>query len=561
MAVRPPDSRPGRGQWLLLLALLGGVIAFVAIWAVNPFARGQDEPEMVRYVEAVVGVPRVVNPLLSSLNEPDRDLTALVFSGLTRLAPDGQVLPDLADRWEISEDGLLYTFYLRPGVLWHDGTPFGARDVLFTYSLLADPQFPGDPSLSQFWSQVKCEAPDQFTVQCRLPEPFSPFLAYASIGILPSHRLAGTRAADLPQLPFNNAPVGTGPFRLLQVDSRRALLARNPAYHLGPPQIDQLELRFFPDLHAALTALHRGEVQGILLGPLAPREDLRSVASQGQFRLMDAPRTTYTAIFFNLDAPPVNDPRVREAISLLLDRRTITDDLLGGRAVPADTPIPPKTWAATPPPRPLEPDPRRAQQLLQQAGWQRGPDGLWRQGDRPVVLPLLTYDDPMHMAVAREVARQLGNQGLLTELQFLSPQRMLDDYLVPRRFSLALFSFDPGPDPDPYPVWHSSQRPPEGRNFSDYLDPEADRVLTEARHTADRARRLALYARFQELFREDVPAVVLFYPQYTYAVDERVQGISLGALFDPASRFASVWQWQMDPKGPPSLKRRPGDAS
>ncbi len=561
MAIRPPDSRPGRGQWPLLLALLAGIVAFVAIWAVNPFARGQDRPEVVRYVEAVVGVPRAVNPLLSSLNEADRDLTALVFSGLTRLGPDGDVLPDLAHSWDISEDGLTYTFHLRSDVLWQDGTPFTARDVLFTYSLLADPQFPGDPSLPQFWSQVKCEAPDDYTVRCRLPEPFSPFLAYASIGLLPAHRLGGIRAADLANLPFNNAPVGTGPFRLLQVDSRRALLARNPTYHLGPPQIEQLELRFFPDLHGALTALHRGEVQGILLGPLAPRDELQSLASQGQFRLLDAPRTTYTAIFFNLDSLLLRDPRVREAISLLLDRRVITDELLGGRAVPADTPIPPRTWAASAPPRPLEPDPRRAQQLLQQAGWQKGSDGLWRQGDRPVVLPLLTYDDPMHMAVAREVARQLGNQGVLTELQFVSPQRLVDDYLAPRRFTLALFSFDPGPDPDPYPVWHSSQRPPEGRNYSDYLNPEVDRVLEEARRTADRAQRQALYARFQELFRRDMPAVVLFYPQYTYAVDERVKGVALGALFDPASRFASVWQWQMDPKGPPSLRRRPGDAS
>ncbi len=561
MAASPPGSRSGRGQWPLLLALLGGVVAFVAIWALNPFARGNGQPEMVRYVEAVVGVPRAVNPLLSSLNEADRDLTALVFSGLTRLGSNGDVLPDLAQSWEISPDGLTYIFHLRPGVLWHDGNPFTSRDVLFTYSLLADPQFPGEPSLTEFWSQVKCEAPDELTVRCQLPEPFAPFLAYASIGILPSHMLQGTRAAELSGLPFNNSPIGTGPFRLLQVDSRRALLARNPNYHLGPPHIDQVELRFFPDLHGALTALHRGEVQGILLGPLTPQEDLQSVATDGQFKLLNAPRTTYTAIFFNLDSPTLSDVKVRQAISLLIDRKVITDDLLGGRAVPADTPIPPRTWASGPETRTPQADPRRAQELLQQAGFQRGADGLWRRNDRPLVLPLLTYDDPMHMAVAREVARQLGNQGVMVELQFVSPQSMLQDYLAPRRFEMALFSFDPGPDPDPYPVWHSSQRPPEGRNFSNYLDPEVDRVLQDARRTADRSQRQTLYARFQELFRQDVPAVVLFYPQYTYAVDERVKGVDLGALFDPASRFAFVWQWEMDPKGPPSLKRRPGDAS
>ncbi len=556
-----PPRRAGRGQWPLLLLLIGGVAAFAIVWSAGPFARQGGGSGPPQYTEAVVGAPRNVNPLLASLNEVDRDLSSLVFSGLTYLGPTGEVLPDLAQSWEVSPDGLTYIFHLRPQVRWHDGQPFTAQDVVFTYSLLADPAFPGEPALSQFWRQVQCEALDSLTVQCKLPEPFAPFLAYASIGILPSHLLKDVKAADLPNLSFNRAPVGTGPFRLLQMDEGRALLGRNPDYHLGPPHLERLELRFYPDVHAALTSLHRNEVQGLLLGPIVAQEDLDALASQERYRFITANRTTYTVIFFNTESPPLNDQKVRQALSLLIDRNAITAGLLAGQALPADTPMPPGTWAHNTAVEPRRADRKAAQQLLSEAGWQRGQDGLWRKDRQELRLVLVTDDDPVRQAIAREAARQLREAGIVLLVTPVGAQEMIQDYLIPRNFQMALFSVDPGLDPDPYPAWHSTQVSPEGRNVTGYADLDSDRLLEEARKTTDLTRRQALYYRFEDLFREKAPAVVLYYPLYTYVVNERLKGVDPGVLFYPASRFVNVWKWEIEGGGLPAVRPEPSPQS
>jgi len=541
--VASSSHQPVRGQWLLLLALVAGVATFVVIWS-RGLVAGQG-PQVTRFVEGVVGAPRAVNPLLAPLNTPDQDLASLVFSGLTRLSPMGEPEPDLALAWEISDDGRTYTFYLRPQVRWHDGEPFTAQDVVFTYSLLADPQFPGDPTLAAFFRQVQCVAVDELTVRCQLPEPFSPFLAYTTVGILPAHLLKGLQAKELAEHAFNRHPIGTGPFRLVALDNERALLARNRDYYLGFPQIELVEVRFFPDVDAALAALLRGEIQGLLVGQNVGPRQLEVVAATGRFRLLDAPRTPYTVLFFNLNSPPLADVRVRRALSLLIDRQAIVRGLLGGRALPGATPIPPGTWAHDPDAQAPARDVAAAARLLEEAGWTRTDDGPWRKDGQPLSLSLLTDTDPLREAVAREVARQLQQEGVLVQVQAATTKELVDSYLLARRYDLALFTIDPGPDPDPYPMWHSSQISPNGRNFSGYYSPEADALLGEARRTPDRARRRSLYVRFQSLFLEDAPAAVLFYPLYTYIVDRSVRGPAPGVLFYASDRFANIWEWRV----------------
>src|SRR3989304_1504507 len=165
--------RVPRPQWPLLLALFLGVAAIAVFWFIiaNPLDSSPDEDSEQRYVEAIVGSAARINPLFAPLNDTDADLAALIFSGLTRLGPDGEVLPDLAESWEISDDGLSYTFHLRSDVIWHTGAAFSANDAVFTYGLLADPELPGDPALGQLWRQVSCSAADALTLVCELAPP------------------------------------------------------------------------------------------------------------------------------------------------------------------------------------------------------------------------------------------------------------------------------------------------------------------------------------------------------------------------------------------------------
>ena len=147
----------GRSRWPLLAVLVLAIVGLSALWYATREGAGPEGPAHGgRYVEAIVGSPLRVNPLYTAFNDVDRDLATLVFSGLTTLGPDGTVLPDLAESWEVSPDARVYTFHLRQDITWHDGTAFTADDVIFTWSVLSDPDFKGEPSLGQFWQQVGC---------------------------------------------------------------------------------------------------------------------------------------------------------------------------------------------------------------------------------------------------------------------------------------------------------------------------------------------------------------------------------------------------------------------
>ncbi len=539
------DQRIPRPQWPFLTVLFLGVIAIATLGFIlaNPLSSSPEEQREQRYVEAIVGSPDRVNPLFAPLNETDADLASLVFSGLTRLGPEGRVLPDLAESWVISEDGLAYTFKLRRDVIWHTGAAFTAEDALFTYELLADPDLPSDPRLGQLWRQVSCNAPDEFTLLCELSEPFAPFLSFTSIGLLPKHVLEGMTAVEIFDSPFNQKPVGTGPFRLPTLNEAEAILRANPTYYDERPAIDEIEIRFFPNPSTAAAALSRGEVQGVLLGPSASQEDFDLLTSTEGLRAYTSNRTRILMLFLNNSQPPFDDKALREAVALSVNVDDVISELLGGRAVRADSPIVPGTWAYNPLLEPRPHDLDTARELLEEAGWETTDDGVRQKDGKELRVSLMTDQDPLRIAIAELVANQLAEVGIQVAV---TPQDsdLRREFLAPRQYQAAIFGWDPGPDPDPYPVWHSSQvEPPDSGNIAGYQNEDTDRLIEEARLTTDLDKRQTLYYTFQQVFFEDVPSVLLYYPAFTYFVAEEVQNIELGTLFLTSSRFANATQW------------------
>ena len=542
------ERRPSRPQWPLLLALAAGVVAIAVLGFIlaDPLDSSSGGDESERYIEAAVGAPARVNPLFAPVSETDADIAALVFSGLTKLGPDGTVLPDLAESWQVSDDGLTYVFHLRQDVRWHTGADFTADDVVFTYQMLADPELPSDPTLSTFWGQVSCTALDPLTLSCELPEPFAPFLAHATVGILPKHVLEGTTAATIADSPFNQAPTGTGPYRLAQLDQTKAVLRANETYYDKRPAIDEVEIRFFPDSSTAAAALSRGEVHGLLIGPGAVQEDFDLLTSTSGLRAYTANRTRLAVLFLNNLQPPFDDRTLREAVSLSVDVDRIIGDLLGGRAVRADSPVVPGTWASNPQlePRPYDRD--RAKELLDEAGWVDGEGDIRQKEGTELRVSLMTDQDPVRIAIAQEIANQLAGVGIQVTVTPQGSEGSADlvrTFLAPHQYQAAIFGWDPGPDPDPYSAWHSSQVGQDGGNLSGYQNEDADRTIEEARRTTDLDKRGALYYTFQQEFREDVPSVLLYYPVFTYYVTDDIQNLELGTLFQTSSRFASITSW------------------
>ena len=350
-------------------------------------------------------------------------------------------------------------------------------------------------------------------------------------------------AVEIFDSPFNQKPVGTGPFRLPTLNEAEAILRANPTYYDERPAIDEIEIRFFPNPSTAAAALSRGEVQGVLLGPSASQEDFDLLTSTEGLRAYTSNRTRILMLFLNNSQPPFDDKALREAVALSVNVDDVISELLGGRAVRADSPIVPGTWAYNPLLEPRPHDLDAARELLVEAGWEITDDGVRQKDGKELRISLMTDQDPLRIAIAETVANQLAEVGIQVAV---TPQDsdLRRDFLAPRQYQAAIFGWDPGPDPDPYPVWHSSQvEPPDSGNIAGYQNEDTDRLIEEARLTTDLDKRQTLYYTFQQVFFEDVPSVLLYYPAFTYFVAEEVQNIELGTLFLTSSRFANATQW------------------
>ncbi len=539
--------RPG----LLVFAAALAVAVAAAVAALVLRTSGSERPVLptaTELVEGVAGTWQRVNPLYASLNEVDGDLSALVFSGLVKVGPDGSVQPDLAEALpEISVDGRTYTFHIRPDARWHDGEPVTSFDVAFTIEQIRAPDFRGDPLLAEAWSTVKVETPDERTVVLELEAPSAPFLArYATIGILPSHLLRGLSGQALYDSPFNAAPVGSGPYRVVSLTDEEAVLEANGAYHLGRPAIDRIRVRFFNDYSAGLSALEAGEIDSLLVRE--PLTDAQAVAVEqlSGIQVYQLPRAAYVVLYLNnAQAATFQDARVRRAISLALDRRRIVDEVFHGAARASTSPIPPGSWAYVPEYDVIEPDVERAKELLAEAGWRPHPTTgtLVREGEE-FRITIRTDNDPFRVAVAEEVARQLDEIGIRATVASTTSAVLRRDFLQQRRYEAAVAGWDQGPDPDPYAGWHSSQMGSAGLNIANTNDAVIDRLIETARTRHDPEVRKEMYRQLQEVWQSVVPSAILLYPAYTYLVRSDVHVVLPELLATPAQRFSSITEWR-----------------
>lgn len=537
-------------RWQILLIILGVVLVGVLLTYL-----GVNYTTVLRpghggtYVEGVAGTPQWVNPLLCGYTGVDSDLSSLVFSGLTRLNQRGEVEPDLARGWEITPDGLSYTFHLWSNAYWHDGTPVTADDVIFTLKLLQDPDFPGPPeSGASVWRTVKIEKVDRRTVRFTLPEPYAPFLDYTTIGILPSHALAGTHAAELPTAPFNVNPVGSGPFQVEEVEVEGGaitsmVLRQFSRYYRARPYLDRVQFRFYPDHQAVLDAYEAGDVEGIAKIGMDDLSDVRDLTS---LELYSAQIAEQGIVLLNLNRPDLEflqQQEVRQALMYAVDRDAIVSGPLQGQAIVADSPIVGGTWAYSGGASRHEYAPERAAELLSEAGWVKATaaSGARHKAGQRLGFALLTSNAPERVRVARALAEQWADVGVEVEVEAAAPGKVRDA-LESRDFEAVLCHLRLPGDPDPYPFWHETQVE-GGQNYAGFVDRRASEVIEQARITVDREKREELYREFQQIFAQQLPALVLYEPVYTYGVGERVNDVQIGPLMYPSDRFRTISDW------------------
>lgn len=543
----PQTRAHPRRTVILAAAFVAAVVAAAGALALR--ISGNDGTVLVTgtsYTEGVAGTYQRINPLFASLNEVDADLSALVFSGMVRLGPDGTVLDDLAELPEISEDGRTYTFRLKNNARWHDGEPVTSRDVAFTVRNINDPDYRGDAALAEGWLGAELETPDDQTVIVRLRQASAPFLARsATVGILPEHLLGTVQTEELENHPFNSAPVGTGPYRLESADTREARLVANERYHLGRPGIEHITLRFYVDYAAAQRALSDGEIEGLLVRDQVTPDQVSMLEQIKGKTVERLARSSQALLYLNTSTALFQDPLVRRAFSLAIDRGELVRRVYPGGARGSASPIPPGTWAYAEAYDLTAPDTAEAKRVLQEAGWTPNATSgiLTRQGSE-FRFTIRVDNDATRVAVAGEIARQLEQIGVRATVASTTFSVLRRDFLQERRYEAAVATWEQGPDPDPYFGWHSSQMGSAGLNLANFEDAVVDELIAQGRTTSDHEVRLDSYTQLQEVWQELAPGVVIAYPQYVYVHPDWLKNVTRGVLFSGPGRFTDVHSWR-----------------
>jgi peptide/nickel transport system substrate-binding protein len=504
------------------------------------------------YSEGLIGSFNRLNPALDYANPVDQDVDRLIFSSLLRFDDQGLPVNDLVESMGISQDGHNYNISLREDALWHDGQSFTSADVLFTAGLLGSDDLPVPDDVRALWQTVEVEALDQYTLQFRLPEPYSPFLDYLTFGILPEHLLGDLSPAEIVDSEFNLQPVGSGPYKfdhfLVEDDEITGVsLAAFEDYYADPAFIEQFIFRYYPDSASAISAYQSAEVLGI--GQIT-NDILPEALREPTLNMHSAQVPLLSIIFLNLDNPEVpyfQDVNIRRALLMGVDRERIINQLNEGQATLAHGPIFPGSWAYYDGVEQIGYDPNAAIQLLRGAGFTIPASGgsvRTNEEGQSLSFSLIYPEGTNHEQLAQAIASDWEQIGVEANLQAIPYEELVSSHLDPRDYDAALVDINltHSPDPDPYPFWDQAQIT-GGQNYSIWNDRQASEYLEEARVELDLTERIRLYNNFQVRFSSELPALPLFYPVYNYGIDESVNGVTMGALYKTSDRFANVTKW------------------
>ena len=470
--------------------------------------------------------PKSLDPALAT-DVPTGRAASYLYDGLTRFTPDARLEPGLAERWDVSPDGRTYTFHLRGGVKFHDGTPLVARHVVGSWTRVLDPKtLSGGASFlmpiagARAFADGKAqgvaglEAVDDSTVRVTLEQPLAIFptlLAMPVASVVPT-----PLAAD-----FAARPVGTGPWRLAEWRHDDYLLfARNESYWGGAPLVDSLMARVIPEASTAVAEFESGNVD-LLYIPEAETRNWEQT-DEKKARLVSAPALRLWYVGINTTRGPLRDARVRQAVNHAIDVRTILDRLVGGRGRLAAGVIPPVLAGADTTRAPYAYDVARARQLLAQAGFPNGIDvKLWHS------------QDATFMRVAQSIQGYLNAAGIRTTLVQREAAAMR---AAARKGETDLVLKDWYADyPDAenflYPLLHGDNRG-QGGNVSFYQNPAFDRLVAEARAEGSAARRTALYRQADSLAFAEAPMAYLFFYNELYAVQPWIAGFEVPTIFN-----------------------------
>jgi peptide/nickel transport system substrate-binding protein len=539
------------GLFVFLLASFALVVRFNERFLVLVPQRGGA------LAEGIIGRPRFINPVIAK-SDADRDMSALIYSGLLRATPEGTLIPDLAREYSVSTDGLTYTFTLRDDLVWHDGEPITSADVAFTIDKVRDPGLAIKSPRRASWDGVEVTVPDAKTIVFRIKQPYAPFLENATMGIIPKHIWQNVPNEEFDVAYYNIEPIGSGPYRMDQIieDKAKGLpqayeLIAFKRYALGEPYITHLRIAFFGNNKELAQAYNDRTVEQMT--SIEPA--LAQTLTQAGEHIITTPLPRIFAAFFNQNQQPIfTDKAVRQALALAVDKEEIVREVLFGYGKTINGPLPSLSEATTTEQLIGSVGDRiaTARALLEKAGWTLGTDGVYQEIDKKKkTTTLLQFSiaipDVPELKTAAELLKQNWEKlGAAVTLKVFDQSTFAAEVLSPRKYDVLFYGEVEGRMPDPFAYWHSSQRNAPGLNIALYANKNVDKFLEDARKESDPGARSALLTKFVTEIAQDVPAIFIYAPDFLYATGAHVGGIEIGRLTTESERFLNVRNWYVN---------------
>jgi peptide/nickel transport system substrate-binding protein len=545
------ESRPASDRLIgrvLFFTVIAG-LAFSILAVSDKYLATTPVPGGV-LIEGVVGIPRFVNPVLA-VTRADQDVSALLYAGLMKIDPEGNLVPNLAESVTVSDDGLTYNVVMRRDVRFHDGTPLTARDVAFTIGLIqnADLKSP----LRGNWMGVTIEELGEYELNIIVDEAYTPFIENFTVGILPRHIWSELQVAEIPFSPKNTEPVGAGPFAIKSVVRNDGGLIKSYSLKRAEsgasvPKLEGMTIRFYQN-EADLFA----DVEAGLITSTASLEasQVTTIETAGGYQVIEEPLPRVFGVFFNQNRSLVlRDPAVREALGIAIDRTALVQDVLYGHGVPISTPIPPRLGAV---------DSERnliasasttlATDILIDAGWSKNQDGIFEKridGQTvPLRLTIRTANSDLFAQTAEHLESTWREIGIEVTIEQFEQSDLLQTVIRERDFEALLFGIDMNRAVDLYPFWHSSQREDPGLNIAQYANIEVDTLLRTARTSKDPLARITAETAALEILEKERPAIFLYVPTLTYVIKEGVTTSQITGISRPYERLMNVDTWYM----------------
>ena len=498
--------------------------------------------------EGIVGTFTNANPIFAQ-SEVDASASRLIFSGLFTHNTRGELVPDLADKFDLDETETVYTVYLKDNIKWHDGRPLTAKDVVFTYKTIQNPE--AKSFLESSWKGVTVKARGEKTVTFTLSNSLSGFPHSLTTGIIPEHLLKDIEPSQLRSSSFNNQePVGSGPFsfQAVEVDeaaergATRVAFQANQDYYFSAPQLDHFIIRTYTTEDNLVHAFKNAEVDA-----MAGLDDVPDDIDPLAIRPHGVPLSGEVMVFFKNSHKILKDSAVRKALVLGVDKNEIfkslpypvlsVDGPLLRPHVGYDKAFAQRTNKKA-----------EANKVLDQAGWKRDPNTGMRSKDKlPLKFRLFSASSSEFTAVSGNLQKQWRDLGIEAEV-VLQSEEDLQSSVSGHNYDALMYGILLGSDPDVYPYWHSTQgdvRSQTRLNFSEYKSTAADKALEAGRTRSDEHNRAVKYKPFLEAWQKDYPALALYQPQFLYVANDNLSGFEYGIAQNSSDRYINVIQWKI----------------